>query len=99
MSEWNAWSPEDRAWALGLDALDAQREAEKCPACGGPRSECSDKANQAAYDVEGGYCYRTKALLESLDAKTRGLKPDKARLVSGASVLKVRLNPARRRVR
>ena len=99
MSAWNDWSPEDRAWALGLDELERARANQKCPACGGDPAECQDKANQAAYEFDGGFCYRTKAALEFMNAKTKGLPGERARIVSAASVVRCRLNPAKRRVR
>lgn len=98
MSVWNEWSAEDRAWALALDILDKHRESAKCPACGGDPAECQDKANAYAYEFDGGFCYRTKAAVEFMDAKTKGAK-ERARVVSAASVVRTRLNPAKRRVR
>ena len=93
MSTWNSWTVEDRAWALGLDALEASR----CPVCGGDPKECQDRANQFAYEFDGTFCYRTRAQLEFMDAKTKDNQ--KARIIAGSSVVRTRLNPAKRRVR
>lgn len=94
MSVWDSWSEDDRGWFLALREVEAELDAAKCPVCGGPAEECADRANQYAFEVSGRWCYRQKALIESMEAKTKG---DKGRIAVGASVLTARLNSALRR--
>ena len=73
MSEWDALDDHDRAWALAADVADAEDAAEKCPACGGPKSVCQDTDNQHAYVVEFRRCYRTAAVLEAQRKRSQDL--------------------------
>ena len=79
---------------MALREVESELEAAKCPVCGGPAEECADRANQHAFEVSGRWCYRQKALIESMEAKTKG---SKGRIAVGASVLTARLNSALRR--
>ena len=94
MSVWDGWSEEDRGWFLALRQVEAEEEAATCPVCGGPRAECGDRANQYAFEVDGGWCYRRKALIEASEAK---FKDKQGRVAAAASVMSARLNPAKRR--
>lgn len=65
MSQWDDLDDHDRAWALGLDLVEAQESAGACPACGGPSEVCQDADNQHAYVVTTRRCYRTRAVEEA----------------------------------
>jgi hypothetical protein len=45
-----------------------------CDVCGGPRSECRNKANDGAYEVQETTCYRQAAVEEHTGRK--GFKPE-----------------------
>lgn len=62
MSQWDDLDEYDRAWALALAHDQAEREAAKCPQCGGPALICQDHVNQHAYEVTWRRCYRTSAV-------------------------------------
>lgn len=47
------WLDEDRAWAMAL----AQVEADRCPDCGHPWSETSAADNEFAYTAEVTRCH------------------------------------------
>ena len=70
MSQWDDLDPHDRAYALGLDLVDAEDRAGACPQCGGPASECQDPDNQHAFVVTTRRCYRTRALREAERKRT-----------------------------
>jgi hypothetical protein len=65
MAQWDDLDEHDRAWALGPDLLDAERDAGRCQACGGPASDCQDPDNQHAYVVSFRRCYRTAAVVSA----------------------------------
>ena len=64
MTQWDALDEYDRAWAFGLDILDAEEKVGRCAACGGPADVCQDTDNQHAYVVSVRRCFRTRALQE-----------------------------------
>ena len=70
MSQWDDLDEHDRAWALGADVAESEESALRCPACGGPKSECQDPDNQHAYKVEFRRCYRTAAVVEAQRKRT-----------------------------
>ena len=90
IKEWDALDDYQRAWALAPDLLDAERDAKKCPACGGPADECQDTDNQHAYVVTLRRCYRTRAVQDAL--KARKNDPD-----VGSLLVSVTLDPARKK--
>ncbi|MET9479882.1 hypothetical protein [Streptomyces sp. NPDC006638] len=47
------WLDEDRAWALAL----AEVEADRCPDCGNPWSEVSDRAHEFSYQADLVRCH------------------------------------------
>lgn len=51
------WLPEDRAWALAL----LEVEADKCPDCGTPWGEATDPKREFAYDAEVIRCHACTA--------------------------------------
>ena len=71
IEEWDELDEYSRAWALAPDVLDAERNARKCPACGGDPGECQDPDNQHAYVVTTRRCYRTRALAEAQKKRTQ----------------------------
>lgn len=83
MSQWDELDDYDRAWAMGADI---EPTVDKCPACGGPASECQDADNQHAYVVSVRRCYRTRAVQEAL-TKRKG-DPD-----FGSLLVSVTLDP------
>lgn len=90
MSAWDDLDEHDRAWALGVDLVEAESEAAKCPACGGPTSECQDADNQHAYVVTMRRCYRKRAIDDAM--KARKDDPD-----LGSLLISVTLDPARKK--
>ena len=84
MSQWDALDDYDRAFALAADVPDD--DAESCPACGGPASECQDADNQHAYVVSVRRCYRTRAVQDAL--QKRKSDPD-----FGSLLVSVTLDP------
>lgn len=70
MSQWDDLDEYDRAWALGVELAEAEDEAGRCKACGGPASVCQDPDNQHAYEVRFKRCYRTAAILEAQEKRT-----------------------------
>jgi hypothetical protein len=69
IDQWDALDDYQRAHALGPDLIDAEREAGRCQACGGPASDCQDPDNQPAYVVTLRRCYRTRAIEEAKRAR------------------------------
>lgn len=65
IEQWDELDEYQRAHALTLDLLDAERVAGRCTQCGGPASECQDALNQHAYEVSWRRCYRTVAVREA----------------------------------
>jgi hypothetical protein len=90
MAQWDELDEHDRAWALGPDLLDAERDAAKCAACGGPSSDCQDPDNQHAYVVTLRRCFRTRAVQDAL--KARRNDPD-----AGSLLVSVTLDPTRKK--
>lgn len=90
IEEWDALDEYQRAWALAPDVVDAQRDAKKCPACGGTDGECQDADNQHAYVVTLRRCYRTRAVQDAL--KKRKDDPD-----AGSLLVSVTLDPTRKK--
>lgn len=90
IAQWDALDDYDRAWALAPDLIDAERNANKCPACGGPSGECQDTDNQHAYVVTLRRCFRTRAVQDAL--KARRNDPD-----AGSLLVSVTLDPARKK--
>ena len=47
------WDETERAWMLSLEAVRQREQAERCPACGGPKELCQspDAEGQVAVDV------------------------------------------------
>ena len=62
MTQWDALSDYDRAWALAADVADYEDRAEQCESCGGPKAECQNPDNQHAYEVSFRRCYRSAAV-------------------------------------
>lgn len=94
MSQWDALDEYDRAWALALYVADAEiaaaRAEERCPACGGPKSECQDADNQHAFVASGARCFRTRAIDDLRNARKGD--PDMSSLV-----VSVVLDPTRKK--
>ena len=90
MSQWDALDEHDRAWALAADVAAVEDDALKCPACGGPKSECQDPDNQHAYVVSLRRCYRTRAVQDAM--KKRKDDPD-----LGSLLTVVTLDPTRKK--
>jgi hypothetical protein len=65
IEQWDNLDDYQRAYALAPDLIDAERDAAKCAACGGPSAECQDTDNQHAYEVTFRRCYRTQAVMEA----------------------------------
>jgi hypothetical protein len=90
IEQWDDLDDYARAHALAPDLLDAEREAAKCPACGGPASDCQDPDNQHAYVVTLRRCFRTRAVQDAL--KKRQTDPD-----AGSLLVSVTLDPTRKK--
>lgn len=94
MTQWDDMDEYDRAWALALHradrALEAKAAAEKCPSCGGPKSECQDPDNQHAFVPDLTRCYRTRAVQDA--QKKRSNDPD-----LGSLLISTRIDPARKK--
>ena len=86
MAQWDDLDEHDRAWALAPDLIDAETDAGKCAACGGPAADCQDADNQHAYVVTLRRCYRTRAVQDAL--KARQSDPD-----AGSLIVSVTLDP------
>lgn len=65
MSEWDALSDDDQAWALALDTYDQ----DVCPVCGGhdPANTCQNLATQHAWEVTFKRCYKQRAVLMAVE--------------------------------
>ena len=70
MTQWDELPEYDRAWALGLDYVDAEEKIGQCSQCGGPADVCQDADNEHAYKVTWRRCYRTRAIKEAERART-----------------------------
>jgi len=90
IAQWDALDEHDRAWALAPDLIDAELDVGKCPACGGPASDCQDTDNQHAYVVTLRRCFRTRAVQDAL--KARRNDPD-----AGSLIVSVTLDPTRKK--
>lgn len=62
--EWveNEWDDE---YERGLMLALAQLEAEQCPLCGGPRSECQSIDADGAWDAHAVRCHKMTAIAEA----------------------------------
>ena len=93
MTQWDELSEYDRAWVLAVQVADAtlkaEQEAQRCPVCGGPKSECQDMDNQHAFEAAIGRCLRARAVAEAQRKRTdhdgvfvmARLNPDKKKSV------------------
>ena len=92
MSQWDDLPEYDRAWAFGLDILDAEEKVGRCAACGGPADVCQDTDNQHAYVVSVRRCFRTRALQEEQRKPRWKNDPD-----AGSLLWTVTLDPTRKK--
>jgi len=59
LTEWSAWSDDDRGWVLAL----AEWEAGRCPGCNGWLTETTDPGNEGRYRAEPPVrCFRCSAM-------------------------------------
>lgn len=65
LSGWDALPDDDRDWALAL----AERDAGKCPVCGGddPERVCQNPAYQHAWEVTTTRCFKQRAVLMTME--------------------------------
>ena len=90
IDQWDNLDDYQRAHILGPDIIDAEREAAKCPACGGKSGECQDTDNQHAFVVTLRRCYRTRAVQDAMKARSKD--PD-----AGSLLVSVTLDPTRKK--